>query len=100
MSKLSNLEEVDFSDCLCRDEGSIEIVKKLVASNSPLKTLNLSGNEITPVGARAIMQLSASIPSLEKLQLGLNCYGGEFGKISALAYGDYETISLGEQRWV
>ena len=37
ISHLHALESVDFSDCLCRNRGSVKIAKELVHSRSPLR---------------------------------------------------------------
>lgn len=37
LEKLTQLELLDFSDCLCRDRGSMRIAQSLVASKTPIK---------------------------------------------------------------
>ena len=101
VSGLKFLEHVDFSDCLCRDEGSIEIVKKLVASKSPLRVLNLAGNEITPEAARTIMKLVKGIRTLEQVVLGTNCFGSKFDELRGFKQQlQAEYIDLGAERYV
>ena len=81
LSNLSFLEKVDFGDCLCRNRGSTLILNELVSSQSKLKQLNLSGNEIDHNTARTIIALAQKIVGLENLNLSLNSFGGEWASL-------------------
>lgn len=78
LKNLSRLELVDFSDCLCRNRGSILISRALTASKNPLTELNLSGNQITIEAAKEIARNAKTIPEIKILKLGVNCYGSQF----------------------
>uniref|UniRef100_A0A914H7C9 Ran GTPase-activating protein n=1 Tax=Globodera rostochiensis TaxID=31243 RepID=A0A914H7C9_GLORO len=78
LENLSELELVDFSDCLCRDRGSIRIAHSLVASKSPLRELNLSGNEITIEAAKKISRAMNDVTGIQLLKIGVNCFGSQF----------------------
>uniref|UniRef100_A0A183CI02 Ran gtpase-activating protein n=1 Tax=Globodera pallida TaxID=36090 RepID=A0A183CI02_GLOPA len=78
LENLSGLELVDFSDCLCRNRGSIRIAHSLVASKSPLRELNLSGNEITIETAKEISRAMNNVTGIQLLKIGVNCFGSQF----------------------
>ncbi|KAI3420455.1 hypothetical protein GPALN_003752 [Globodera pallida] len=78
LENLSGLELVDFSDCLCRNRGSIRIAHSLVASKSPLRELNLSGNEITIEAAKEISRAMNNVTGIQLLKIGVNCFGSQF----------------------
>ncbi|KAL3090646.1 hypothetical protein niasHT_023491 [Heterodera trifolii] len=78
LEKLARLEIVDFSDCLCRDRGSVLIARSLAASKSPLTELNLSGNEITIEAAKEISRAMSSVTGMQLLKIGVNCFGSQF----------------------
>lgn len=78
----------------------MEIVKKLVASKSPLRVLNLSGNEISPDAARTIMQLTKGVRTLEQLIIGTNNFGHRFDELRGFRQQTQsEYIDLGEERY-
>ena len=37
LANLTQLELIDFSDCLCRNRGSLRIAQKLIEARSPLE---------------------------------------------------------------
>lgn len=78
LANLSQLELVDFSDCLCRNRGSLSIAQKLIEARSPLKELNLSGNEITNEAAKQIVIGLRALSELQSLKIGVNCFGSSF----------------------
>lgn len=42
----------------------------------------MTGNELTPDQAMAIMDLCAELPYIRSLKLGLNCYGSQFQSVT------------------
>ena len=127
LENLSELELVDFSDCLCRNRGSLLIAQKLVVSSSPLqvrsgksmyqinksalfslysqvrfiliKELNLSGNEITTEAAKQIVHIVRAVPGLESLKIGVNCFGSEFDTFSDFAQ-PFGFVDAGTERYL
>jgi hypothetical protein len=75
----------------------MEIVKQLAASKSPLRVLNLAGNDITPKAAHNIMQLTIGIPTLEQLILGYNCFGGKFDELERAAQNEFKYADFGDK---
>ncbi|KAI6230006.1 ATP synthase subunit beta [Aphelenchoides fujianensis] len=85
---LSNIENclvhVDFGDCLCR-AGAVDIMEALVNSHAEtLEFIDLTGNELTPDHAAQIIEMTADLPRLRMLNLGLNCFGSQFGDVQAI----------------
>jgi Ran GTPase-activating protein (RanGAP) involved in mRNA processing and transport len=78
LKDLAQLEVIDFSDCLCRDKGSMAIAQSLSTSKCPLKELNLSGGEITTDAAKNIVKTLYTLTSLQSLKIGVNCFGSDF----------------------
>ena len=72
-------------------------MKALVKSKSPIKILNLSGNEITPSAAKEIIELSKSIKTLQVLKIELNCFGSKFDEMREYA-GDSSYVDFGNER--
>lgn len=85
LKDLTQLEIVDFSDCLCRDKGSMAIAHSLSSSKCPLKELNLSGGEITTDAAKNIVKTLHTLTSLKSLKIGVNCFGSEFSSFLEFA---------------
>ena len=97
LEKLSKLELVDFSDCLCRDRGSVLIARSLAASKSPLKELNLSGNEITIEAAKEVSRALSSVTGVQLLKIGVNCFGSQFDNFANFSQ-PFAFIDLGTER--
>lgn len=97
IENLSKLEMVDFSDCLCRDRGSILISRALVASKNPLREFNLSGNQITIEAAKAIARIASTIPEIRILNLSVNCFGSQFDNLLDF-FKPFGFIDIGTER--
>uniref|UniRef100_A0AC35EUA9 Tropomodulin n=1 Tax=Panagrolaimus sp. PS1159 TaxID=55785 RepID=A0AC35EUA9_9BILA len=93
--RLNNLVCVNFSDCLCRAQGCLNIVQELVDAKSPIQELLLGGNEIDADTMRKISQLSIQLPSLKKLALGCNNLGSKYVTIKNQFKN--EIIDFGEE---
>uniref|UniRef100_A0AC35GBW4 Ran GTPase-activating protein 1 n=1 Tax=Panagrolaimus sp. PS1159 TaxID=55785 RepID=A0AC35GBW4_9BILA len=93
--RLNNLVCVNFSDCLCRAKGCLNIVYELVNANSSVQELLLGGNEIDADTMQKISQLSIQLPSLKNLALGSNNLGSKFDTIKR--HFKNEIIDFGEE---
>jgi len=96
LREISDLESLDFGDCLCRNPGSIEVARCLAENHQNLKFLNLAGNEISSEAAKMIANLVRSIPSLEKLKLDTNCFGTQFDHLTSFVES-YGFVDLGAE---
>uniref|UniRef100_A0AC34GLK7 Ran GTPase-activating protein 1 n=1 Tax=Panagrolaimus sp. ES5 TaxID=591445 RepID=A0AC34GLK7_9BILA len=81
LGKLNDLIYLDFSDCLCRSKGSLNIVYELVKTNSSIQELMLSGNEIDAASMTKMIEMSVQLPSLKKFMLSCNSLGSNFNAI-------------------
>ena len=57
LKRCPKLKDLNLRDCSLGDEGIIFVCQALIEANCPLEVLDLSGNEITPTGAKAVAGL-------------------------------------------
>jgi Ran GTPase-activating protein 1 len=71
---LPKLEVLNIGDCLLGGDGCIKIIEALVASDSPLRSLNLQYNEMNECGVKLLIQSIDKFTTLKVLMLNGNCF--------------------------
>ncbi|XP_035825246.1 ran GTPase-activating protein 1 [Aplysia californica] len=77
LPKLTQLEIINFGDCLVRTDGARAIANVLNQGHKQLKELILSGNEITKPGALDVVESLEGKSSLINVDLNANSLGEE-----------------------